>query len=652
MRALLPRSAALLALALLLAAPAAAQDEAAASPPAPQLGDKDCLDCHQGSGGDPVEVTPATLAKSVHADFGCLDCHAAITELPHEEKLPAVDCGLCHDDVVSAYTRHGLGKVGVNPEVPGCSDCHGTHDIRAVAEKESPVNPLNLPKTCAKCHEDEKFTEEQGIRFKHPVNVYSNSVHGRASQGGVYAAATCNDCHSTDGSAHKILPPGDVNSSINHFNIAKTCGKCHQYIAQDYHEGIHGQLTERGQVESPICTTCHGEHNILPTADPRSPVSPNRLAEATCSPCHESAMLNDKYELPTGRLQSFQDSYHGLKSKAGDATVANCASCHGAHRILPASDPTSTINPANLQHTCGGCHPSITAEIAATPIHQNTTGLHTGIAGLVRRIYIVLIVMVIGGMALHWLIDLAHQIRKVMAKRQVRRMEGDEVVQHFVLALSFTVLVISGFSLRFYEAWWARWLFSWEGGSGFRGDLHRTAGVVLLLASFWHLFFLMTRRGRVFVKEMWPRAQDLRDVIGMFSYNLGRSQKHPLFGRFSYVEKAEYWALVWGTIVMGATGLMLWFDNLFVNWLPKGFLDVMLVIHYYEAWLAFLAILIWHMYSTVFSPKVYPMNPSWLTGYMPEEQFKAEHPLALAASNAEEAAIIAEHEAGERGPSI
>lgn len=656
MRALNPsRSAALaVAFALLLAAPVAAQDAEPVQQDAElvQLADQDCLDCHQGSGGDPVEVTPAHLAKSVHADFGCLDCHSAIVELPHEEALAPVDCGQCHDDVVSVYTRHGLGKVGINPEVPSCTDCHGTHDIRAVAEKESPVNSLNLPRTCGKCHEDDAFTEAQGIRFKHPVNVYSNSVHGRATQGGIYAAATCNDCHSTDGSAHKILPPGDVNSAVNHFNIAKTCGKCHQYIAQDYHEGIHGQLTERGQVESPICTTCHGEHNILPTADPRSPVSPSRLAEATCSPCHESAKLNDKYELPTGRLQSFQDSYHGLKSKAGDATVANCASCHGAHRILPAADSTSTIHPANLQHTCGGCHPAITAEIAATPIHQDTAGLHTGIAGIVRTVYLIVIFVVIGGMALHWLIDLAHQIRKVMAKKQVRRMEADEVVQHFILALSFTVLVVSGFSLRFYEAWWSRWLFSWEGGSGFRGDLHRAAGVVLLLASVWHLFFLLTRRGRIFVKEMWPTGRDLRDFFGTMAFNLGRSKHHPQFGRFSYVEKAEYWALVWGTIVMGATGLMLWFDNFFVNWLPKGFLDVMLVIHYYEAWLAFLAILIWHMYSTVFSPKVYPMNPSWLTGFMPEDQFKAEHPLALAASNAAEAAIIAEKEAGERGPSI
>jgi cytochrome b subunit of formate dehydrogenase len=88
----------------------------------------------------------------------------------------------------------------------------------------------------------------------------------------------------------------------------------------------------------------------------------------------------------------------------------------------------------------------------------------------------------------------------------------------------------------------------------------------------------------------------------------------------------EYWALVWGSIVMMITGLFLWFDDLAILFFPKGFLDVMLVIHFYEAWLASLAILIWHMYSTIFSPAVYPMNPSWINGKMPEESYKHEHP--------------------------
>ena len=102
--------------------------------------------------------------------------------------------------------------------------------------------------------------------------------------------------------------------------------------------------------------------------------------------------------------------------------------------------------------------------------------------------------------------------------------------------------------------------------------------------------------------------------------------KSPRFGRFSYVEKAEYWALIWGSAVMVVTGLLLWFDNWFIQFLPKGVLDVALVIHYWEAWLATLAILVWHLYSTVFNPHVYPMNPSWLTGSMPEEMYRHEHP--------------------------
>jgi len=113
----------------------------------------------------------------------------------------------------------------------------------------------------------------------------------------------------------------------------------------------------------------------------------------------------------------------------------------------------------------------------------------------------------------------------------------------------------------------------------------------------------------------------------MVGFNLGLNKKRPQFARFSYVEKAEYWALVWGSAVMILTGFALWFDNLMVHWFPKGFLDIMLVVHYYEAWLATLAILNWHMYSTVFTPHVYPMQPPWYTGKMPVEMLKHEHPL-------------------------
>jgi cytochrome b subunit of formate dehydrogenase len=120
-------------------------------------------------------------------------------------------------------------------------------------------------------------------------------------------------------------------------------------------------------------------------------------------------------------------------------------------------------------------------------------------------------------------------------------------------------------------------------------------------------------------------VSDLVELRQMLRYNLGLSDRRPLFGRFSFGEKFEYWALVWGMVIMTVSGTMLWFDNYFVAIVPKGVLDVMLVVHYYEAWLATISILIWHMYSTVFSPALYPMNPSWLTGKMPVEQYRHEH---------------------------
>jgi hypothetical protein len=131
--------------------------------------------------------------------------------------------------------------------------------------------------------------------FDKAVAVYRSSIHGQASQGGVFLAATCNDCHSTGGTAHRILSPADPQSSINHFNIPQTCGRCHQGVESEYWEGIHGRLVKRGETDAPVCTNCHGEHGIISHNDPNSPVSHARVAEATCAPCHESVVLNENF---------------------------------------------------------------------------------------------------------------------------------------------------------------------------------------------------------------------------------------------------------------------------------------------------------------------------------------------------------------------
>jgi len=593
-----------------------------------------CGDCHAASDhGSSFEIN---LQHSVHAGLECLDCHVDRDTVPHRQTEETGEtfypgcqgCRNCHDQASEEYVSHGRATLGSCEDMPQCSDCHGSHDVLPSTAKRSSVHPTNLPETCGKCHENLDITTKYDILIDHPIQIYSRSVHGQATKGGVYVAASCNDCHSTGGSAHKIMSPGAPDSSINHFNIPSTCGRCHKGVENDFWEGIHGQLVARGETDAPVCTDCHGEHGILSPDDPLSPVSGSKVAEMTCSPCHESAVLNEKYDIKTGRLTTFIDSYHGLKSKAGDTHVANCASCHGVHRILPSSDPTSTINPANLKATCGECHPNISEKMATTPIHGiGGQGLRTPAADVVEKIYIVAITVIIGLMILHWVIDLIRHLVKIATRRpQILRLHIDEVVQHMLLALTFITLVVSGFALRYDQGFMARFFFGWEGGFQVRGIVHRAAAVAFMGTTLWHILFLFSPRGRKFAKDMMPIPRDFQFFLRRILYNLGLRPRWECIQRFNYVEKAEYWGLVWGTIIMVTTGLMLWFDNWFIQFLPKGVLDIALVIHFWEAWLAALTIFVWHFYSVIFHPSVYPMNPSWLTGHMPEEMYKHEHP--------------------------
>lgn len=603
-----------------------------------------CADCHDGKGDSRLPGPPhELLEQSIHRGLDCTDCHESISldstdpqaPKPHGENVVKVNCGECHEQPAETYTKHGRMEVGKNPDLPTCASCHGTHEILPASDRQSHVHPINLPSTCRACHADVDLVKRHEFLRAEPIVLYESSVHGKASRKGLYVAATCDDCHSARGpdgqrTAHRILSAGDPDSTIYFFNIPNTCGQCHKSVVKDYWDGIHGQWVRQGRVDAPVCTTCHGEHGIIPPSDPRSPVSAARVAESTCAPCHESAVLNEKYGVPAGRLRTYVDSYHGLKAKAGDVHVANCASCHGAHRILPHTDPTSSIYPGNLQDTCGDCHPGISEQMANTPIHETAAGLKAGWPRFFTVLYYWIIGITIGLMALHCLGDWFRHVRQMVRKPFVIRLTFNETMQHWLLAISFVVLVVSGFSLRFSEAWWVQMLFGWGGGKGFeiRGLVHRVAAVAFIICCLWHIGYLGTRRGRHWFKDMLARPHDLAQIKDSALYFLGVRPHRPRFGRFSYMEKCEYWALIWGGVIMTITGILLWFDDYFVErWrLPKGVLDVCLIIHYYEAWLATLAILVWHGYSTIFSPHVYPMNPAWLRGRMPDDMYADEHP--------------------------
>jgi cytochrome b subunit of formate dehydrogenase len=152
----------------------------------------------------------------------------------------------------------------------------------------------------------------------------------------------------------------------------------------------------------------------------------------------------------------------------------------------------------------------------------------------------------------------------------------------------------------------------------------------MIVGGLYHVYYILfVPRGKQVLRDILPVWKDVKDAVGTVKYNLGLSKEKPRIGRFSYAEKAEYWALMWGSLIMGATGFILWFDNTFLGLLTKLGWDIARTVHYYEAWLATLSILVWHFYFVVFNPEIYPINLAFWKGTLTEEEMAEEHPLEL-----------------------
>ncbi|HUB82012.1 MAG TPA: cytochrome b/b6 domain-containing protein [Bryobacteraceae bacterium] len=515
-----------------------------------------------------------------------------------DSPAPAAECTSCHDQ----------GKKLANSAHKDltCDTCHDSH--------EKYPHPANIPKPqCVTCHADQAGDYEKG-------------VHGLARKAGNDSAPDCALCH---GSAHELLSPA---SPAFRMAVPDTCGMCHSEVVEQYRSSVHGKALAAGISQAPLCTDCHGEHKIIKHTSEASPVNPAHIRD-TCGSCHGNVRLTQKFGLPSDRLVSYDSSYHGLAAKEGSQTVANCASCHGVHNILPSSDPKSTINPKNLPKTCGQCHPGAGTRFAISQVHVAEGKSEPAMLRWVREFYLLLIPATIGLMLIHQGGDWIRKLIRLRFQRRVPahaaggasahgelRMLPFERVQHALLALSFITLVWTGFALKYPDTWWAEPLLVTH---SLRSIVHRIAAVIFIAVSVTHLVSLIVNRKlRNHWKEMLPRLEDAREASAGFAYSIGLGSEPPVRSPHSYVEKAEYWAVVWGAVVMASTGLLLWANNLAMTFLPKSWLDVATSVHFYEALLATLAILVWHFYSIIFDPDVYPLNTAFLTGYSSK---KTEH---------------------------
>lgn len=295
-------------------------------------------------------VDESELARSVHAKWQCVDCHADIVAIPHPAGLAQVNCQRCH----------------------------------------FPGNPVGAP---------EKVNYEGYVR----------SVHGRLRLAGNTKAPICQDCHGT----HAIHKASDPASRVAKANVPRTCGRCHLEVYAQYERSVHGvALLQKGIVEAPSCINCHGEHNILPPKESASEVSATNIPE-TCSHCHGSMAFNARFDIPIDPVKTFKHSFHGIANELGSKKVAECASCHTAHDVLPPDDPRSSVFPANIPATCGkpGCHVGANANYARGRFHIDPESKDSGIIYWVALFFKVLTISTLAGLIVHILLDLVKKLR-------------------------------------------------------------------------------------------------------------------------------------------------------------------------------------------------------------------------------------------------
>ena len=598
-----------------------------------------------------ANVTQEALKNSVHADLDCSDCHARRGDQKPTVREQIVGessrCVPCHAEAAAAYAKsiHGVALSKGNKGAASCRHCHGAHDIRKVSDPLSLVYKRRLPFTCARCHQNPEVAAKLGIKNGQAASRYFESIHGRALLvEGLIVAPTCVDCH---GASHNIRKADDPKSSVYRKNIPKTCGKCHQGPRDEYAQGIHGQLMAKGDSRAPVCIDCHTAHQIT-EPDALFIVESDRL----CGNCHSD------------RLKHFRETYHGRASDLGDQHVAACFDCHGSHAILPASNPASTLSAQNRANTCRKCHPGASDRMATFYAHGDHSDREN--YPVLYYVYVAMTGLLLGTFGffgIHTLIWFGRTLREYWrdpeafreAKRLARAERGSRLYTrfrpidrfcHFLLIVSFLLLVATGMPLKFHQAAWAHGIFSWLGGAQGAASLHRIGAVMTGLYMLIHLTSMvrLLRRNRAqyrdangsfslrrFLSVLFgpdsplPNLQDVRDLAAHLRWFAGAGPR-PQFDRFTYWEKFDYMAVFWGVTVIGISGLMMWFPLTVTRLLPGWSINIAHIIHSDEALLAAGFIFTVHFFNSHFRPEKFPLDTVMFSGHITEAELRHERP--------------------------
>lgn len=326
------------------------------------MADSDCLRCHEkrdirsSADGHSLRVAGADLSHSRHAKIACSQCHSEVSASRTracETITRKVDCTACHAEAGQMFAggTHGELAAKNDPNAPTCKECHGTHKVLGKTDPLSRTFPTNVPDLCAGCHREGKKAAVRYRGEEHSIiERYTESIHGKGLlKSGLTVTAMCTDCHTS----HRVRPHSDSLSSIHRKNVAATCGRCHHGIQEQFERSIHVTAAGKAEKQTPVCIDCHSAHTIR-----RADADGFKLdIMQKCGRCHEQIAA------------TYFDTYHGKVSQLGYTKTAKCYDCHGAHDILPVSDPRSHLSHNNVIGTCQKCHPGATRKFAGYLTH-------------------------------------------------------------------------------------------------------------------------------------------------------------------------------------------------------------------------------------------------------------------------------------------
>lgn len=212
-------------------------------------------------------------------------------------------------------------------------------------------------------------------------------------------------------------------------------------------------------------------------------------------------------------------------------------------------------------------------------------------------------------------------------EKYYERFNVSQRIEHWILVLSFTLLAVTGLPQKFAGDGWAEFVIAALGGIESVRAIHHFAATILLIEVAYHAIVIGYKMFVLRVRwTMFPGMQDVQDAIAAIRYNLGLSAKPPEYDRYSFAEKAEYWALIWGTAIMAFTGFMLWNPIITSRYFQGDVIPASKAAHGAEAILAVLAIVVWHLYNV----HVKTFNRSMFNGKLSAQEMQEEHAIELA----------------------